>query len=535
MLQAVRIEGLRSLTDTGFIDIKPLTILVGENSSGKSTFLRFFPLLKQSFAANTSGPILWGDLSFVDFGTYQEAVQNNSSKGIRFHFKFHLETSSSSNKIQSSSFFGRTIINEDLDIHLMIELSENVKKETTRVSKIECKIADSIIKIEITEDGKLSKFEVNSSDILQLGAKFDATHFNSRSMLPLIAEIDIEKKSLSIGERRLMFMLMSKFRIQSFLFDKLYEEVKILSKSAKSEEKILMSTSSLCRIGSSEGLLKQFKKANNAKYWQDNMSKWTADSTEFQKIRDLAIAITVPYFIEECDRYIFDLSKNISYVGPARATAEQRSQRYQELSINEIDPQGRNLSLFLRNLDETDKHNFDNWTHQYFGFRTDVQTNFGNITLNMIFGESEQKINIADTGFGFSQMLPIITQLWMLSQERKDSYNVNTLPIIFAIEQPELHLHPRMQKVLTDVLVSTVQAAKANNIDLRLLIETHSEVLVNQVGNLIYKHRLNSEDVNIVVFEKFPEENISRVKPAFYNSEGYLEDWPIGFFDPGVK
>ena len=182
-----------------------------------------------------------------------------------------------------------------------------------------------------------------------------------------------------------------------------------------------MSTSSLCRIGSSEGLLKQFKKANNAKYWQDNMSKWTADSTEFQKIRDLAIAITVPYFIEECDRYIFDLSKNISYVGPARATAEQRSQRYQELSINEIDPQGRNLSLFLRNLDETDKHNFDNWTHQYFGFRTDVQTNFGNITLNMIFGESEQKINIADTGFGFSQMLPIITQLWMLSQERKEA------------------------------------------------------------------------------------------------------------------
>ena len=92
-----------------------------------------------------------------------------------------------------------------------------------------------------------------------------------------------------------------------------------------------------------------------------------------------------------------------------------------------------------------------------------------------------------------------------------------------------------MQKVLTDVLVSTVQAAKDNNIDLRLLIETHSEVLVNQVGNLIYKHRLNSEDVNIVVFEKFPKENSSRVKPAFYNSEGYLEDWPIGFFDPGVK
>jgi len=47
-MDAIRIENLRSLTDTGFVELKPLILLVGQNSSGKSSFLRFFPLLRQS-------------------------------------------------------------------------------------------------------------------------------------------------------------------------------------------------------------------------------------------------------------------------------------------------------------------------------------------------------------------------------------------------------------------------------------------------------------------------------------------------------
>jgi predicted ATPase len=38
-MKEIRIEGLRSLKDSTYIPIKPLTILLGENSSGKSTFL----------------------------------------------------------------------------------------------------------------------------------------------------------------------------------------------------------------------------------------------------------------------------------------------------------------------------------------------------------------------------------------------------------------------------------------------------------------------------------------------------------------
>ena len=68
---SVRLKNIRSLQDTGQIDLRPITILVGTNSSGKSTFTRMFPLLKQSVEVHSNTPVLWyGDL--VDFGTINE-------------------------------------------------------------------------------------------------------------------------------------------------------------------------------------------------------------------------------------------------------------------------------------------------------------------------------------------------------------------------------------------------------------------------------------------------------------------------------
>jgi AAA15 family ATPase/GTPase len=41
-MDRLRIQNLRSLIDTEYVELRPLTVLVGKNSSGKSTFLDFF-------------------------------------------------------------------------------------------------------------------------------------------------------------------------------------------------------------------------------------------------------------------------------------------------------------------------------------------------------------------------------------------------------------------------------------------------------------------------------------------------------------
>jgi predicted ATP-dependent endonuclease of OLD family len=66
--------------------VRPITLLVGRNSSGKSSFLRAFPLLRQSITTRTSAPVLWfGD--YVDLGDYRAVVSDGdirSEIGLRF-------------------------------------------------------------------------------------------------------------------------------------------------------------------------------------------------------------------------------------------------------------------------------------------------------------------------------------------------------------------------------------------------------------------------------------------------------------------
>lgn len=86
------IKNLRALKGTPLIELKPINILVGRNSAGKSTFARTFPLLKQSIETRSSAPILWwGD--DVDFGDFQTSVHNrDTEKQISFHFDLEYET-----------------------------------------------------------------------------------------------------------------------------------------------------------------------------------------------------------------------------------------------------------------------------------------------------------------------------------------------------------------------------------------------------------------------------------------------------------
>ena len=89
MITSIKIKNLRSLKDTNFVEIKPITILVGANSSGKSTFLRSFLLLTQSVVKSLRGSISWFDDSYVDFGDYSTAKCQFASdeECIEFHYK----------------------------------------------------------------------------------------------------------------------------------------------------------------------------------------------------------------------------------------------------------------------------------------------------------------------------------------------------------------------------------------------------------------------------------------------------------------
>jgi predicted ATPase len=217
---------------------------------------------------------------------------------------------------------------------------------------------------------------------------------------------------------------------------------------------------------------------------------------------------------------------NIRYITPLRASAE-RYYRLQGLSVEEIDPQGQNVAMYLHNLSNVDKTSFAQWMDEFFGVEVVTHPSQGHVSLHLRSKESTAGFNLADTGFGYSQIIPILVQLWSSATKRRTS----SVPTVFAIEQPELHLHPRLQAKLADVFLNAIRAARHVGADLRLVIETHSEQIVSSLGLQIARGHADAADINVVLFEKDKFSEPTKVYSATFQEDGLLKNWPYGFFD----
>lgn len=122
----------------------------------------------------------------------------------------------------------------------------------------------------------------------------------------------------------------------------------------------------------------------------------------------------------------------------------------------------------------------------------------------------------ADVGFGISQSLPIVVEL--LSNRES----------IIAIEQPETHLHPRLQARLADLFIDATQEGGQGN---QLLIETHSEHLMLRVQRRIREGALDPRNVSVLYVDQGPDGETT-VMPLRLSEQGeFLDEWPHGFFD----
>ena len=166
-----------------------------------------------------------------------------------------------------------------------------------------------------------------------------------------------------------------------------------------------------------------------------------------------------------------------------RATAE-RYYRIQHLSVKEVDQNGTNLPSFLDSLSERQINEFKDWTRKNFNFYVTISKLKGHYSIKVSLVDGIE-INLSDMGFGYSQILPVLTQLWYSSTK----YDINrriglsNIQKIIVIEQPELHLHPEFQGRFTNMLAQVLKYSKKNNIDLRIIIETHSD-------HILMKHKI---------------------------------------------
>lgn len=148
--------------------------------------------------------------------------------------------------------------------------------------------------------------------------------------------------------------------------------------------------------------------------------------------------------------------------------------------------------------------------------------------LALIDERTETRVSHRDIGIGISQVLPVLVYAQAAQGDT------------VLMEQPELHLHPRLQTRLGDVLIESMQ--RRGN---QFIIETHSEHLILRLMRRIRetnegilpdeKEPLSPEDLS-VIFVDSGGRGSSTVRRLQVDSQGELVDgWPRSFFDESFE
>ncbi|HBZ3632153.1 TPA: AAA family ATPase, partial [Klebsiella quasipneumoniae] len=209
---------------------------------------------------------------------------------------------------------------------------------------------------------------------------------------------------------------------------------------------------------------------------------------------------------------------NINHVSPLRAFPQRYyllDKSIHHAQLNALD--GTELAEVLKkNIQIRDEINK---LLAEFSIAIDVEK-VNDIIHKITVNQDAVNLELTDVGFGISQVLPILVQAYLSPK--------NSITII---EQPEIHLHPKMQAWLTDALIKiALEGSK------RFLIETHSDALVRRVRLRIVDEdsRLTEKDVAIYHLERNKIKGFTSLNIVPISSDGDIT-WPKDFMDVEIR
>lgn len=126
--------------------------------------------------------------------------------------------------------------------------------------------------------------------------------------------------------------------------------------------------------------------------------------------------------------------------------------------------------------------------------------------------------NIVLEGFGTNSLIMLLLQVVTASSGAT-----------VMIEEPEIHLHPKAQAELAEVL-----AEAALEEDKQVIMTTHSEHITGRLLTLVAEGKLTPDDVAIYAFEK-DEKGVCTAKDLRVNSDGTIEGGINDFFETNLK
>lgn len=215
---------------------------------------------------------------------------------------------------------------------------------------------------------------------------------------------------------------------------------------------------------------------------------------------------------------LLDLLHSISYLGPLRSLP-QRTYRLGAEPPSEVGVSGEHApELLFRHSDDSDAAEVNTWLERLGYGRLRFDSVGHEYFQSQLVTASGLVVNLADTGVGLSQVIPLLVQ-----------GSVSEPGSMVISQQPEIHLNPAQQSIVTDFLID-----RANS-GVRVLVETHSEHMLMRLRRRIAEGDLAADDVAVYYVEASDAGTTLRDVPVGDLGEIARQDWPQGFFEDQLE
>ena len=543
MLREYRLTNFKAFGETVTIPIRPLTLIFGANSSGKSSIFQSMLLLKQTLeeAKNPETALLLKG-SLVDLGRYRDFVHRHEI-GRKFEFgaRFDLE------KTQYPRLFSKIHKSASaVDIGLAIQFFYDQEKDSATLGRGNVAIGDetyplisyipfrraekvvTVFRLDSELDfwrnwwentKKSTEFKKISSDWEHYQFEDILTYIALRAMLFSILTY---KNFLPAGRRiSISFDKRTGEAYGGYSTDSVNRHLRdILERKGKIPAPYISYIHDALELMA---------------HWKQNPLEEHLDiphGLEIEAKEDNPLNI-VPIIGSTCSAFR-SLIEDLYYLGPLR----DEPKRYYEFNgdtTEYVGQKGEHLAsiLFQRpelveqinkdlgQLDVKYRVKIDKLQHAEDSSPSNI------FSLRLVHTDTGIDASLRDVGFGISQVLPIVMQSGL--SEKKT----------LLIEQPEIHLHPAHQAELGDMFIRSAKE-RGNT----LLLETHSENLILRILRRIRETNDNElpegfppirpEDVSVLYVQ--PGDKGAQVIEIPVTEDGdFARPWPQGFFEESVR
>ncbi|MDM8549193.1 DUF3696 domain-containing protein [Desulfobacterales bacterium HSG2] len=538
MIQTWTIQNFKSVSDKTTLSMKPLTIFAGANSSGKSTLIQSILLVAQTLQTTVGSRSVVLNGHILRLGSFDDIVFNHQSDQTVL------------------IGFGLTPIIEDgLEIRYLREERENTenalrKKEKTGIILREKeKIVPDIIGCDFAFS---SKYSSEKKDIRQSQPVLEESNISFEKEESK-AIFSAQKIHGSINKKLEKFYLKDNRLRKAEMNSLQYEITAARRYSVRSESQKL--NDKTVKVNVNKGIagasFSHFLPKAIVEIYQEfvgeegqigsllesispDLSDFEAISVKKSSLSFTPLPNIVNFAVENIQSYF---TEHLKYLGPLREEPKPIYPLSGTMDSKDVGIRGEHTASVL-NIHSNTRIEYIPSEHfaadepnpcsksstlsdavldwlDYMGVSNVKTANIGNIGVELkVSLDNAFWHNLVHVGIGVSQVLPIVVSALLAEKGTT---------LIF--EQPELHLHPRVQTRLADFFLSMTILKK------QCVVETHSEYLINRLRYRSVMAEGTRVSDEVVIFFVERKDGRSAYREIKINKFGVKSDWPKGFFD----